>query len=53
MKKFCFYSKRDISKEKISCGIYPNAIMAIIGFSELKRLNPEQFGELFTVEEYE
>ena len=53
MKKFCFFSKHDLQKEKIGCGKYPNAIMAIVGFSELKRLNPEQFQKLFQVEEYE
>ena len=53
MKKFCFFSKHDLQKEKIGCGKYPNAIMAIVGFSELKRLNLEQFQKLFQVEEYE
>ena len=53
MKKFCFFSKHDPHKEKIGCGKYPNFIMAIVGFSELKRMNPEQFQKLFQVEEYE
>lgn len=51
MKNFYFYYKSDPDKEKIGKGTYKNAIMAIVGFAELKRLSPGDFQEIFNVEE--
>jgi hypothetical protein len=53
MKKFCFYSKRDSSKEKLGCGTYLNKIEAIMGFAQLKQLPVNEFQELFEVIPYE
>jgi hypothetical protein len=53
MKKFCFYSKRDSSKEKLGCGTYPNKLEAIMGFAQLKQLPVNKFQELFEVTPYE
>ena len=49
MKKFCFYSKHDPSKEKLGCGTYQNKLEAIMGFAQLKQLPVNKFQELFEV----
>jgi len=49
MKKFCFYSKSDSTKESLGSFKYPNKIEAIIGIATLKQLPVDVFQQLFEV----
>jgi hypothetical protein len=53
MKKFCFYYKSDLTKEKLGCGIHLNKLEAIMSFAQLKQLPVNKFQELFEVVPYE